>query len=160
MRVNFKVFFILSLLSVLYALSPHPIYALACSGTGYTCRKFDCAVGEEEDTSRYCTNYDYICCKKVPTSTPAPQPTNTPQITEKPDVSSTPRPPTATPAPCSSTNDCVGYCAGIPNCSAACINGYCVFTNPTINNSQCNTNHDSKGHIPYTNVCRHIKYGL
>jgi hypothetical protein len=69
MRLFSKIFFILSLLSVLYALSPHPIYALACSGTGYTCRKFDCAVGEVEDTSRICTLYDYICCKKVPTST-------------------------------------------------------------------------------------------
>jgi hypothetical protein len=78
MRLFSKIFFILlSLLSVLCALSPHPIYALACSGSGYTCRKFDCAVNEIEDTSRYCTNYDYICCKKVPTSTPAPQPTAT-----------------------------------------------------------------------------------
>jgi hypothetical protein len=59
MRLFSKIFFILSLLSFLCALSPRPIYALACSGTGYTCRKFDCAVGEVEDTSRTCTLYDY-----------------------------------------------------------------------------------------------------
>jgi hypothetical protein len=92
------------------ALSPRPIYALACSGTGYTCRKFDCAVGEVEDTSRTCTLYDYICCKKVPTSTPVPQPTKTP----------TPKP-TNTPA---SQNcnwigyTCVGSCAAGYSCKA------------------------------------------
>jgi hypothetical protein len=149
MRLFSKIFFILSLLSVLYALSPHPIYALACSGTGYTCRLFDCAVGEVEDTSRTCTLYDYICCKKVPTSTPAPQPS----ITEKPEASPTVKPPTATPASCSSTNDCAGYCAGIPNCSAACINGYCVFTNPTLNNSQCNTWGNWSGCISGQDAC-------
>jgi len=78
MRVISKIFSILFVLSVLYVLSPPPIYAAACSGTGYTCRKLDCAVNEVEDTSRTCTLYDYICCKKVPTATPAPQPTNTP----------------------------------------------------------------------------------
>jgi hypothetical protein len=110
MRLFSKIFFILSLLSVLCALSPRPIYALACSGTGYTCRKFDCAVGEVEDTSRTCTLYDYICCKKVPTSTPVPQPTKTP----------TPKP-TNTPA---SQNcnwigyTCVGSCAAGYSCQA------------------------------------------
>jgi hypothetical protein len=142
MRVIFKLFFVLSLLSVLYALSPRPIYALACSGTGYTCRKFDCAVGEVEDTSRTCTLYDYICCKKVPTSTPAPQPS----ITEKPEAS-----PTLTPAGgCWCQNGkCVGnltkciYIAVCPTpaCSQfsqnANIKEYCTTTNTTCGIKTC-----------------------
>jgi hypothetical protein len=142
MRLFSKIFFILSFLSVLCALSPHPIYALACSGTGYTCRKFDCAVGEEEDTSRYCTNYDYICCKKVPTSTPAPQPT----ATLRPVAS-----PTVTPAGgCWCQNGkCVGnltFCRYIAVCpTPACsqfsqnanIKEYCTTTNQTCGIKTC-----------------------
>jgi len=145
MRLFSKIFFILSLLSVLYVLSPHPIYAAACSGPGYTCRKFDCAVGEVEDTSRYCTNYDYICCKKVPTSTP--KPTNPPVVAS----------PTATPQPtiggmqCSSSTQCYNaYCAPsltpTPACSSVCINGHCYTThpgiNPTITDVACRSSND------------------
>jgi hypothetical protein len=92
--------------------------------------------------------YHYCC----PTSTPAPQPTNTPGGGFG-GVSSTPRPPTATPAPCTSTSECLQYCGSIPNCSAACINGYCVFTNPTINNSQCNTWGNWSGCISGQGAC-------
>jgi len=166
MRVIFKTFFILSLLSVLYALSPRPTYALACSGTGYTCRLFDCAVGEVEDTSRECTLYDYICCKKVPTSTP--QPTATPKPTNPPGGAS----PTDTPVPnptiggavcpnssypnCSGTDYCnvtncgktIAGCPNppiptVPNCSSSCLNGHCYTTNPgtnpTITDVPCTT---------------------
>jgi hypothetical protein len=145
MRVNFKVFFILSLLSVLYALSPRPIYALACSGTGYTCRKFDCAVGEVEDTSRECTLYDYICCKKVPTATP--KPTNTPKPTDTPPPLASP---TVTPPGCWCQNGkCVGnltFCRYIAVCpTPACsqfsqnanIQEYCTTTNTTCGIKPC-----------------------
>ncbi len=101
MRLIFKIIFGLGLFLILYTLSPPPIYALACSGTGYTCRKFDCAPGEVEDITRECNPDDYICCKKVPTSTPRPQPTNTPYV---------PASPTATQAPlCRCQN---GKCVG------------------------------------------------
>ncbi len=86
--------------------------------------------------------------KKVPTSTPQPQPTPTKEVAQP-----TTRPPTGTPVPCSSTNDCVGYCAGIPNCSATCQNGHCVFTNPTINNSQCNAWGNWSGCISGQGAC-------
>jgi hypothetical protein len=111
----------------------------------YNCRKYSCNSNEDQ-VSGSCAGTDMVCCK------PKPQPTNTPQPTKE-SASSTPRPPTATPAPCNSTNDCVGYCAGIPNCSAACINGYCVFTNPTINNSQCNTWGNWSGCISGQDAC-------
>ncbi len=151
MRLIVKILSSFGLFFTLYTFSSSSVYALACSGRGYTCRKLDCAMGEVEDTTRTCTLYDYICCKKVPTSTPRPQPTNTP--IENPEASPTTKPPTGTPVPCSSTNDCVGYCAGIPNCSATCQNGHCVFTNPTINNSQCNAWGSWSGCISGQNAC-------
>jgi hypothetical protein len=146
MRLFSRIFFILSLLSVLCALSPHPIYALACSGTGYTCRKFDCAVNEIEDTSRYCTNYDYICCKKVPTSTP--KPTSTPQPSDTPIPFTSP---TVTPAGgCKCQN---GKCVGnltkctytVVGCPQTCsdpaknatIEEYCTTTNETCGIKPC-----------------------
>jgi hypothetical protein len=143
MRLIFKLFFILSLLSVLYALSPRPIYALACSGTGYTCRKFDCAVGEVEDTSHTCTFYDYISCKKVPTSTPAPQPTNTPGggVGASPTVT--------TPGCWCQNGKCVGNltkCAyTVSGCPQTCsdptknadIKEYCTTTNQTCSIKPC-----------------------
>jgi hypothetical protein len=132
MRLFSKIFFILSLLSVLCALSPHPIYAAACSGPGYTCRLNDCAVGEEEDTSHTCSVYDYICCKKVPTSTPAPQPTDP--------LASPTDTPVPTPKECKTTQDCEPLCTGIPDCSATCQNGHCYTTNPTAQpTNRCNT---------------------
>jgi len=140
MRLFSRIFFILSLLSVLYVLSPHPIYAAACSGPGYTCRKFDCAVNEIEDTSRYCTNYDYICCKKVPTSTP--KPTNTPEYQGAS--------PTVPPGGCACQN---GKCVGnltectytVVGCSQTCsdpaknatIKEYCKTTNQTCSIKPC-----------------------
>jgi hypothetical protein len=166
MRVIFKTFFILSLLSVLYVLSPHPIYAAACSGSGYTCRLNDCAVGEEEDTSRTCSVYGYICCKKVPTSTPAPQPTNTPKPGASPTVTTAPSPtiggvvcPNPTYPNCSGTDYCnvtncgktIAGCPNppiptVPNCSSSCRNGHCYTTqpgtNPTITDVACRSSND------------------
>jgi hypothetical protein len=144
MRLISKIF---SIILVLYILS----ILFASSIKAQCACKSQCGPNEELDD--LCTDpyKPYYCCR--PTSTPAPQPTNTPQITEKPDVSSTPRPPTATPAPCTSTSECLQYCVSIPNCSAACINGYCVFTNPTINNSQCNTWGNWSGCISGQGAC-------
>jgi len=169
MRVISKIFSILFVLSVLYVLSPPPIYAAACSGPGYTCRKFDCAVGEVEDTSRTCTLYDYICCKRVPTSTP--RPTSTPQPTSGGDFSVAS--PTVTKAPTPTTGgalcpnptypNCNGsdYCtvvncgktipncgtptiSPISNCSSFCFQSHCYTTNispnPTITNIPCPSN--------------------
>jgi len=149
MRLFSRIFFILSLLSVLCALSSYSIYAAACSGPGYTCRKFDCAVNEIEDTSRYCTNYDYICCKKVPTSTP--KPTNTPEY-QGASPTNTPAPaPTTAGLECPPSNlegcrDATEWCmskkcnckctsSGLtncdPGCSSHCTNNRCYVTHVT-----------------------------
>jgi len=141
MRLFSKILSILFVLSVLFFLFAPSVKAqCAC--------KSHCSGSEE--LVDLCTNpyKKYYCCK-------IHQPTNTPQPTPTKGSGALPtvRPPTATPAPCNLTNDCVGYCAGIPNCSASCINGFCVFTNPTINNSQCNTWGNWSGCISGQDAC-------
>ncbi len=171
MRLIFKIIFGLGLFFILYTLSPPPIYALACSGTGYTCRRFDCAPGEVEDTTRKCTRNNYICCKKVPTSTPKPQPTNTPgggPGAASPTATRTPTPtpktggadcPNPTYPSCSGSNYCTVINCGktiancppppiptVPNCSSSCLNNHCYTTNPntnpTITNVPCSSPND------------------
>jgi hypothetical protein len=139
-----KLFFTLFFFVLSFVLSSFPVNACAWDSTYQRCTG-----------SCLCGNCGPNACQLIAPETcgciaNTPQPTNTPAGGR---ASSTPRPPTATPAPCSSTNDCVGYCAGIPNCSAACINGYCVFTNPTINNSQCNTWGNWSGCISGQGAC-------
>jgi hypothetical protein len=149
----FSVILVLFVLSILYL----PSVKAGCSFDAYgnctgtcSCSPYCGSCNCKAFSTSFCIE-DKSTCYTCPTNTP--KPTNTPQITEKPDVSSTPRPPTATPAPCTSTSECLQYCGSIPNCSAACINGYCVFTNPTINNSQCNTWGNWSGCISGQGAC-------
>jgi hypothetical protein len=122
-----------------------------CTGT-CSCSPYCGSCNCKAFSTSFCIE-DKSTCYTCPTNTP--KPTNTPQPSDTPIpfTSTTPRPPTATPAPCTSTSECLQYCGSIPNCSAACINGYCVFTNPTINNSQCNTWGNWSGCISGQDAC-------
>jgi hypothetical protein len=156
MRVIFKIFSILFALYILSILFVSPAKA-ACSEDAYgnctgTCNCASYGLCGTRSCKWQSENYcGATGCSPCPTNTP--QPTATPTPPPGGGVSSTPRPPTATPAPCTSTSECLQYCGSIPNCSAACINGYCVFTNPTINNSQCNTCGNWSGCISGQDAC-------
>jgi hypothetical protein len=120
-----------------------------CSGTGYTCRK-KCEVDELPDTFHSCyanyTNINDICCKKVPTSTPAPQPTDTPIPINPPASRTATSKPTDTPNSTTTsastlTPACSKKTSGDANCDGK-IDGvdYSMWLNRQCNSGCANEN--------------------
>ncbi len=109
-----RIFWGAVLILAIFLLFKKDTLALACSGTGYTCRKYDCAIGEIEDQTKTCP-YRYVCCYRYPTSTPAPTKTPTPKPTDTPVPS-----PTRHPA-CNPNGSCIQWV-----CGNSTYNGVCV----------------------------------
>ncbi len=125
-----RIFWGAILILAVFLLFKKDVLAQACSGRGYTCRRDNCAIGEEEDLTKTCS-YNYVCCYRYPTSTPAPTKTPTPKPTDTPVPS-----PTRHPA-CNPNGSCIqgDRTYGCSKFSGVCVRAAGVYQQQFVSNA-------------------------